>query len=85
MITNVCMAKFIKLTNFLVNTNNIYKIDITPNRYNIHIITKALSGSGWNMFGFGFGTMSSYTSEIEVCETKHSTDYKILSDWIDKQ
>jgi hypothetical protein len=37
------------------------------------------------MFGFGIGTMSSYTSEIEVCETKHSTDYKILSDWIDKQ
>jgi hypothetical protein len=79
------MAKFIKFTNFLVNTNNIYKIVIKPNKYNIHIITKALSGSGWNIFGFGIGTMASYTSEIEVCETKHSTDYKILSDWIDKQ
>ena len=85
MTNNVCMAKFIKFTNFLVNTNNIYKIVIKPNKYNIHIITKALSGSGWNIFGFGIGTMASYTSEIEVCETKHSTDYKILSDWIDKQ
>ena len=55
------------------------------NKYNFHIVTKELSSSGWNIFGLGFGNMSSYTSEIELCETKHSTDYKILSHWIDKQ
>lgn len=78
------MSKFIKFTNFILNTNNIHRIIITPNKYNIHIITKELSGSGWNIFGFGIGNISSYSSEIEVCETKHSIDYKILSDWIDK-
>ena len=35
--------------------------------------------------GIGFGTISSHNSEFTVCKTKNSIDYKILSDWIDKQ
>ena len=27
---------------------------------------------------------STYSSEIEVCEKKHSIDYKIVTDWISK-
>ena len=42
-------------------------------------------GSNWSIGGFGSGNISSYNSEIEVCETKHSSNYKIISDWIDKQ
>jgi hypothetical protein len=30
------------------------------------------------------GSFSSYVNEIEVCGTNHSTDYKIVSDWIEK-
>ncbi len=71
------MSKFLKLSNFLVNTNDIHKIVIKPNKYIIHITSKKI-------FGFIPGFISSYTSEVEVCEKKHSNDYKIISDWISK-
>ena len=58
---------------------------ITPSKYTIHIMGKSSDGFMWLIGGFGIGTISSYNSEIEVCETKHSTDYKIVSEWIDKQ
>lgn len=78
------MQKFMKLTNFLLNTNDIHKIVITPNKYHIHIVGKKLDGFGWSIGSFGIGSIYSYTSEIEVCETKHSTDYKIVTDWINQ-
>jgi hypothetical protein len=43
-----------------------------------------MEGFNWGIGGFGLGNISSYTYEIEVCETKHSTDYKIVTDWISK-
>ena len=78
------MSKFIKLTNFLLNTNDIHKIVIQPNKYYIHIVGKKIDGFNWGIGAFCLGNISSYTSEIEVCETKHLTDYKIVSDWISK-
>jgi hypothetical protein len=78
------MSKFIKLTNFLLNTNDIHKIVILPNKYYIYIVSKKIDGFNWGIGAFGLGNISSYTSEIEVCETKHSIDYKIVSDWISK-
>ena len=75
------MSRFIKLTNFLLNTNDIHKIVIQPNKYYIHIVSKKIEGFNW---GFGIGSISSFTSEIEVCETKNSIDYKIVSNWISK-
>jgi hypothetical protein len=78
------MSKFIKLTNFLLNANDIHKIVIQPNKYYIHIVSKKMDGFSWGIGGFSLGNISSYTSEIEVCETKHSTDYKIVTDWISK-
>jgi hypothetical protein len=48
-------------------------------------MTNKLDGISWSITGSGMGYISSREdSEIEVCETKHSTDYKIVSDWIDK-
>ena len=76
------MAKFIKLTNFILNTNDINKILIKPNKYIIHIMGKKTDGFLWLLGGFGIGSFSSYYSEIEVCEIKHSIDYKIVSEWI---
>ena len=78
------MSKFIKFTNFLLNTNDIHKIVIQPNKYYIHIVGKKIDGFNWAIGVVGLGNICSYTSEIEVCETKHSIDYKILSDWISK-
>jgi len=79
------MSKFIKLTKFLLNTNDIHKIVIHPNKYCIHIVSKKIDGFNWGVGGgFGLGSISSYTSTIEVCETNNSNDYKIVTDWIDK-
>jgi hypothetical protein len=78
------MSKFIKLTNFLLNTNDIHKIVIQPNKYYIHIVGKNIDGFNWTIAWFGLGNISSYTSEIEVCKTKHLIDYNIVSDWIHK-
>jgi hypothetical protein len=47
-------------------------------------VTKKIDGFNWGFGGFGLGNISSYTYEFEVCETNHSTDYKIVTDWIDK-
>ncbi len=78
------MSRFLKFTNLIVNSNYIRKILILPNKYCIHITSKKLYGSSWTIGGFGIGNISSYSEEIEVCETTDPIDYKIVSDWIDK-
>jgi hypothetical protein len=79
------MSKFIKLTNLIININYIRSIVIKPNKYYINVASNNFDGSNWNISGFGMGTISSYHYEIELCETKHSSDYKIVSDWINNQ
>lgn len=78
------MSKFIKLTNVILNTNDIFKIVINPNKYIINIVSKKMDGFTWSIGGFGIGNISSYTSEIEICEIKHPADYKIVAEWIEK-
>ena len=78
------MTKFIKLTNMLLNTKYIHTISIKPNKYYIHHVQGInLGGYIWLLCGSGGGLISTNNNtEIEVCETKHPTDYKIISDWI---
>lgn len=76
------MSRFIRLTNFAVNVNDIQRIVIEPNKY--YILTKKLDGFTWNIGPFGIGWLHSDTDKTEVCETKHPIDYKIISDWINK-
>jgi hypothetical protein len=78
------MTKFLKLTNFILNANNIYKISIQPNRFVIYVAYKKVDGFLWLIGGFGLGNLSTVTEEVEVCGEKHSTDYKIVSEWINK-
>ena len=78
------MTGFMKLTNILINTNDIHKILISPNKYNIQIMSKKNDGFMWLFGGTGFGFFSSSHYELEICETKHPTDYKIVSEWINK-
>jgi hypothetical protein len=78
------MARFLKLTTMLLNTNDIHKIMINPTKYVIHIESKQIEGilhySIWN----GVGRQLSNVEELEVCETKNPLDYKMVSEWIDK-
>jgi hypothetical protein len=76
------MSRFLKLTNFLLNTNDIHQILIHPNQY--YIMIKNIDGFHWSVAGSGTGWINSTTSQIKVCETEHPTDYKIVSDWISK-
>lgn len=46
------MPKFLKLTNFLFNTNDIHKILIHPNKYYIHIVSKKIDGFHLSIGGF---------------------------------
>jgi hypothetical protein len=78
------MSKFIKLSNIILNTNNIDKIVIQSNKYVIHIISKKFDGFNWYIGSFGIGSISSHTYEIEVCKTNHPIDYKIVTVWIHK-
>jgi hypothetical protein len=79
------MSKFLKFTNLIINKNYIQSIVIKPNKYYIQLVSNKFDGSKCSVVGFGIGNISSYNYEIEVCETKHSINYKILSDWIDNQ
>jgi hypothetical protein len=76
------MSRFLKLTNIVFNANDIHKIVIEPNKYCIYIVSKQLEGLSVSFGGFGYGNINSITNTFEVCQTKHSTDYKIVSDWI---
>jgi hypothetical protein len=77
------MSKFIKLTNLIINTNNIHAIIRKPDKFTIQIVSKSFDGFSWSIAGFGWGNISSFTSDIEVYKNEHSIDYKIVSDWID--
>lgn len=77
------MSKFLKLTTFLINTNDIHQILIRPNKFIIHVVSKRVDGFTFGVYGFGMGNLSSSVSEIEVCEKKHVNDYKKMSEWVD--
>lgn len=77
------MSKFIKLKGLIININYIQSIVINPNKYFINIVTNKIDGSSWKVAGSGIGNIQSYNYLVEVCETKNSSDYKIVSNWID--
>lgn len=76
------MTRFLKLTKLIINKNAIHHIVMTnEDKCIIHLIPNKIDGySLW-----GTGRFSSYDITIEVCKTKHSTDYKIVTDWINNK
>jgi hypothetical protein len=68
-----------------LNTSDIHKIVINPNKYDIHVVTRQITGNSWNISAFGLGNIYSNNYEIEICKTNDPTDYKIITDWIDAQ
>ena len=72
------MSRFLRLTNYLINVNQIRKIEIKPNEYKIHLMPDKFSG----MLLAGSGSFT-YSSEFyTVSEKEHILDYKIVTDWI---
>ena len=71
------MSRFIKLTNLIINTTKIIKIEIVPVKY---IVYMNYHYEGVTIFGSG--SLQSYQDKIEICKSKHPYDYQIVSDWI---
>ena len=72
------MSRFLRLTNLLINVNQIRRIDIKPNEYKIHLIPSELSG----FMLLGSGTFQSAAERYTISEKEHETDYKMISEWI---
>jgi hypothetical protein len=72
------MSRFLRLTNFLININQIRKIEMPPGAYKIHLIPTEVTGFTL----FGSGSFQSSAECYTVSEKDHILDYKIVSDWI---
>jgi len=71
-----------KLTNMILNFNDISKIRINPNKYTIYLKCQETDGFVLLVFGSGVGNLSSSIEKIEVCAEKNSVDYHIITNWI---
>ena len=74
------MSQFIKLTNTIINTAYIIKINSFPTKYTMFMSNKYLEG----FIFLGSGSIESNNKIIEVCKNKDPTDYKIVKKWIDQ-
>jgi hypothetical protein len=68
---------FLKLTKIIINTRQIRKIIIQPNKYYIHMMNPGTLIVGQSSF-------LSELEEIEVCREEHRVDYYRLSCFIEK-
>jgi hypothetical protein len=68
--------KFIRLTNFIINPLQLSMIIVKENKYYMHM----MRGNGTILFGWG----RFECDEIEVCKKNNPDDYKIVSEWIEK-
>jgi hypothetical protein len=70
--------KFLKLTNWCINTKFINTIFIKKNSIVIYLSTSNIEGL--TLFSTGF--ISSKNQEIEICKIKNPTDYTTVSEWM---
>jgi hypothetical protein len=70
--------RFLRLTNFLINVNQIRRIDISPGIYKMHLIPSELSGFTL----VGSGSFQSSAETYTVIEKDNTIDYKIITEWI---
>lgn len=72
-------SRFLRLTSFLLNVNQIRRIDINPGVYKIHLIPSEFSGFTL----VGSGTFQSSAETYTATEKDNIIDYKLISDWIE--
>ena len=71
-------SRFLRLTHFLLNVNQIRRIDINPGVYKIHLIPTELSGFTL----VGSGTFQSSAESYTATEKDNTIDYKLIDEWI---
>ena len=71
-------SRFLRLTHFLLNVNQIRRIDINPGVYKIHLIPTELSGFTL----VGSGTFQSSSENYTATEKDNTIDYKLIDEWI---
>lgn len=74
-------SRFLRLTCFLINVNQIRRIDINPGVYKIHLIPSEISGFTL----VGSGTFQSSTETYTTTEKDNIIDYKLISDWLENE
>jgi hypothetical protein len=74
-------SRFLRLTCFLINVNQIRRIDINPGVYKIHLIPSEFSGFTL----VGSGTFQSSTETYTTTEKDNIIDYKLISDWLENE
>jgi hypothetical protein len=72
------MSRFLKLSDFIINTKNINYIQSKPNQYIINMASNNINGS----MIFGFGTINSSQYAITVINDNINNDYDIVTKWI---
>jgi hypothetical protein len=76
------MTKFIRLSNIVINTAYINRINITPTKYTINL----MSNHKGDMFGsamFFWGSLSP-SEDITINIDTTPKDYDKISSWLDK-
>jgi hypothetical protein len=71
-------SRFLRLTSFLLNVNQIRRIDINPGVYKIHLIPNEIKG----LTIMGTGYFTSETESYTATEKDNTIDYKIIDEWI---
>ena len=71
------MSRFIKLTSLIINTKQLNKIVIKPDKYFLHMNNRI---DGY-LFFMG-GTISSDDEILEICAITEPSDYQIIKTWI---
>lgn len=73
------MSRFIRLTNLIINTQNIS--DIKHNNFKYIISLKIQKINGFTIFGSGI--FNTYYEKYIFCKEKEETDYIAIHNWID--
>ena len=71
-------SRFLRLTSFLLNVNQIRRIEISPGAYKIQLIPNEIKG----LTIMGTGYFTSETESYTATEKDNTIDYKIIDEWI---
>jgi len=78
------MSRFLKLTNIILNINEIQQIIIETNRYTIYMVSRKITGGGVMILGSGGIDFKHESDSFVVNENTNPVNYKKVSDWINE-